>query len=103
WSIGVASLTSQQVTVADSGGGTYTTTLYSYDWGGKVVITVSGVTGGVAATGNLLLPVDADGDDLPDSYERAGTTLLCNDPGGNRSCNADKTGTNVLDPQNPDK
>jgi hypothetical protein len=70
FSVGQASPAAQQVVVPDSGGGLYQTTLHSYDRGGKVTITVTGVTGGVAATGSLLLPVDADGDDLPDVYEK---------------------------------
>jgi len=90
WSIGAASPGSQSVVVQGSGG-IYTTTLYSYDWGGKVTITVTGVTGSSAATGTLALPVDADGDDLPDAYEK------------NTALNADQNGVNVLNFQNPDQ
>ena len=90
WSIGAANVSSQSVVVAGNGG-VYTTTLYSYDWGGKVTITVTGVITGGTATGSLGLPVDADGDDLPDAYEK------------NAALNADKTGANVLNFQNPDQ
>ncbi|TMA53749.1 MAG: hypothetical protein E6J75_14960, partial [Deltaproteobacteria bacterium] len=83
FSVGAASPASQTVVVSDGGGGTYQTTLYSYDWGGKVTITVTGTTPtGVTATGTLTLPVDTDGDDLPDAYEKNGVL------------NADQTGTN---------
>src|SRR5204863_11886 len=59
FSVGAASPASQTVVVSDGGGGIYQTTLYSYDWGGKVTITVTGTTPtGVAATGTLALPVD---------------------------------------------
>jgi hypothetical protein len=71
--------------------GVYTTTLFAYDRGGKVTITVTGVTGGVNATGTLLLPVDSDGDDLPDVYEK------------NATLNANQNGVNVLNFQNPDQ
>jgi hypothetical protein len=91
FSIGVANLSSQQVVVADSGGGIYDTMLYSYDWGGKVTITVTGTTSGTTATGTLLLPVDADGDDLPDAYEK--DALL----------NADQSGANALNYLNADQ
>src|SRR2546427_8927949 len=85
FSIGTASLASQQVVVTDSGGGVYQTTLYSYDWGGKVTITVNGTTPtGVTATGTLAGPVDTGGDDLPDAYEK------------NDVLKADQTGTKVL-------
>jgi len=92
FSIGTASPASQTVVVSDGGGGTYQTTFYSYDWGGKVTITVTGTTPtGVTATGTLTLPVDTDGDNLPDAYET------------NAALNADQTGTNVLNFQNPDQ
>jgi hypothetical protein len=92
FSIGVASLASQQVVVPDGGGGVYQTTLYSYDWGGKVAITVTGTTPtGVTANGSLALPVDTDGDDLPDAYEK------------NAVLNANQSGVNVLNFQNPDQ
>src|SRR6185369_6282780 len=91
FSIGTADLTSQRVVVADGGGGVYTTTLYSYDWGGKVTVTVTGLSGTVTATGNLTLPVDTDGDDLPDTYEK------------NAALNADQNGVNVLNFLNPDQ
>jgi len=91
FSIGTANLASQQVTVPDSGGGVYQTTLFSYDWGGKVTVTVTGITAGVTATKSQLFPVDTDGDDLPDAYEK------------NAALNADVTGANVLNFQNPDQ
>jgi uncharacterized repeat protein (TIGR01451 family) len=91
FSIGTANLASQQVTVQDSGGGVYQTMLFSYDWGGKVTVTVTGITAGVTATKSQLFPVDTDGDDLPDAYEK------------NAALNADVTGANVLNFQNPDQ
>src|SRR5262249_7827111 len=81
----------QQVVVADSGGGVYQTTLYSFDWGGKVVITVTGTTSAGPATSTLALPVDMDGDELPDAYEM------------NTALNGDMTGANVLDAKNADQ
>jgi uncharacterized repeat protein (TIGR01451 family) len=92
FSVGAATPISQQVVVNNTGGGTYRTTLYSYDSGGKVTITVTGTSGGTAVTGTLTLPVDTDGDDLPDAYE--------NNLALNRNV---VTGLNVLDFQNPDK
>jgi hypothetical protein len=77
--------------VADGGGGIYQTTLFSHDWGGKVTIAVSGTTGQTTVTGTLALPVDSDGDDLPDAYEK------------NTALNADATGANVLNSLNPDQ
>jgi len=76
--------------VQDSGGGVYLTTLYSYDWGGKVTVTVTGTTPtGVNATANRLFPVDTDGDDLPDWFENNMST--------------DQNQTKVLNAQNPDQ
>ena len=75
--------------VQDSGGGLYQTTLYSYDWGGKVTITVTGSTAGVNASASRAYPIDSDGDDLPDWYEA--------------SQSADQNNVNVLNPQNPDQ
>ena len=94
FSIGAPSVTSQQVTVP--GSGSYQTTLYSYDWGGNVTISVSGVTtvNGVANTtvsGTLSLPVDTDGDKLPDVYE------------ANAALNRNAAGQNVLDRLNKDQ
>src|SRR5262249_6994407 len=90
FSIGSPDLASQQVVVAGNGG-IYTTTLYAYDWGGKVTITVTGSTSGGPAEGTLVLPIDTDGDDLPDAYEN------------NAGLNADKNGVNVLNFRNPDQ
>jgi hypothetical protein len=94
FSIGTPSVTSQQVTVP--GSGAYQTTLYSYDWGGNVTISVSGVTtvNGMANTtvsGTLSLPVDTDGDKLPDIYE------------ANAALNGNAAGQNVLDRLNKDQ
>ncbi len=88
FSIGLPNVTSQQVTV--SGNGTYQTTLYSYDWGGSVTVSVTGVTN-QTVTGIVSLPVDTDGDRLPDAYEL------------NASLNTDAAGQNVLDRLNQDQ
>lgn len=71
WSVGTASPTSQQVVVA--GAGTYDTTLYSHDWGGTVTVqaTATLADGVTVVTGTLILPVDADGDGVPDTFETA--------------------------------
>jgi len=84
----------QQVVVP--GGGVYSTTLWSADFGGKVTIEVRGVVtlpdgSQRTITETITLPIDTDRDDLPDAYERD-TTL-----------NADATGANVLDPVNGDR
>src|SRR5262249_902530 len=93
FSIGAPSLTSQQVTV--QGGGSYATTLYSYDWGGTVTISVSGVTAvsgtTQTVTSTLTLPVDSDSDGLPDAHEL------------NADLNKNVAGQNVLDRLNGDQ
>jgi hypothetical protein len=92
---GAANVTSQQVANV-IGGGTYSVTLHSWDWGGNVAISVSGVTtvNGVVNTtvsGTLSLPVDTDGDKLPDAYE------------ANATLNGNAAGQNVLDRLNKDQ
>lgn len=77
----------QEITVPATvaGGGTFDTTLYSWDWGGTVVITVSGVAGnGSTITGTLTSPVDVDGDGLPGAFEAAnGLNPISADQDGN--------------------
>lgn len=85
----------QVANVTDIGGGTYQVKLWSWDWGGSVTITATGTAtvNGVAqqVTGSLTLPVDADKDKLPDSYET------------NAALNANAAGANVLDRLNKDQ
>ncbi len=85
--------TVQQVSVP-ANGSTYQTTLFSWDWGGTVTIQVSGITtvNGVSQTvsSTLTLPVDTDGDGLPDAWE---TNLI----------NVDASGKLVLNRLNPDQ
>ncbi len=98
FSVGQPSPAVQQVVVPHGGGGQYQTTLYSYDWGGKVTVTVAGTTGNVAATASRLFPVDADGDDLPDAYEK--DAALNAGPGGANALsfqNSDQNGNAVKD------
>jgi hypothetical protein len=79
---------STQTVLADGGGdGTYTTTLYSYDWGGTVRVVVSDPTTG-QELGRLSLPSDIDNDGLPDAYEDDKTL--------NRA-NADENGNGIID------
>jgi uncharacterized repeat protein (TIGR01451 family) len=93
FSVGQPTSASQQVVVLNGGGGIYQTTLFSYDWGGKVTVTVSGTTGAVTATASRLFPADADGDDLPDPYEKNGALN-----GGALSFqNSDQNGNTVKD------
>ena len=94
----------QQTSVSGSGGPVYTTTLYSWDWGGSVSIQVTGTavlnTGTQTVTGTQMLPVDTDRDGLPDAYERdlilganaIGTTPLS-------SVNPDQNGNGIPDGQ----
>lgn len=97
FSIGTASVTSQQVTVLAVSTGVYETTLYSYDWGGTVRVGVSGtmtLADGVTTqtvSGTLKLPVDVDDDRLPDVIE------------DNAALNANAAGVNVLNRLNPDQ
>src|SRR5262249_51974942 len=70
---GAPNVTVQQVANVQ-GGGVYSITLHSWDWGGTAAISVSGATtvNGVpntTVTGTLQLPIDTDGDKLPDAYE----------------------------------
>jgi Big-like domain-containing protein/beta-propeller repeat-containing protein len=96
--------TVQQVAnVLDAGGGNYSVTLYSWDWGGNVTVSVSGVTtvGGVVNTtvaGTQALPVDTDGDKLPDAYE-ANAVLNSNGAGQNAldRLNKDQNGNGIAD------
>jgi hypothetical protein len=98
FSIGLPSaapdVTSQQVTVGastDSSGDTvYRAKLHSWDWGGRVRIDATGKTATGTVTGSLELPLDSDGDGLPDVYEN------------NAKLNANPTGDNVLDSKHPD-
>src|SRR2546425_4558038 len=65
----------QQTSVSGGGGVVYQTTLYSWDWGGSVQIRVTGIgaiLNGVTqtVTSSQILPVDTDGDGLPDAYDR---------------------------------
>ena len=65
----------QQTSVSGGGGVVYQTTLYSWDWGGSVQIRVTGtgaILNGVTqtVTSSQILPVDTDGDGLPDAYEQ---------------------------------
>ena len=92
---GGADVTVQQVANV-LGGGSYSVTLYSWDWGGNTTVTVSGVTivNGVSnqtVSTTLTLPVDTDGDKLPDAHE------------SNVALNSNAAGQNVLDPLNGDK
>ena len=68
-------------------GGVYQAVLASWDRGGKVRITVTD-PGNPSVNGSLGLPLDTDGDDLPDIYERNQV------PGVD---NANAAGLNVLD------
>lgn len=74
FSIGTGDARTLSTTVV-APGPTYDTTLFVFDMGGKVTITASATLAtGAQATGTLALPVDTDGDDLPDAYE--GNTAL---------------------------
>ena len=96
FSIGSASVTSQQVTVMVPGNGVYQTTLYSHDWGGTTRIDVSGtmrLADGVTqqtVTGSLTVPMDTDGDTVPDVIEK------------DVALNANLAGANVLNFLNAD-
>jgi hypothetical protein len=58
--IGPAQTLAQSVPV-NAAGNTYTTTLWSYDWGGTVTIAATGLAGGATpVSGSLALPLDAD-------------------------------------------
>ncbi|HEY2996014.1 MAG TPA: carboxypeptidase regulatory-like domain-containing protein [Methylomirabilota bacterium] len=73
-------------TVDVSGAGTYITTLYSRDMGGTVTIHVTDLSNN--ELGHLTLPVDSDGDGLPDAWETAN---------GLNANNADEDGNGVID------
>src|SRR5262249_35605137 len=97
FSIGTPAVTSQQVVVADSGGWESRARPATEDWGGKVTITVAGSVGGVTVTSSLLLPVDTDGDDLPDAYEKNTVGILFGQNGVLNYLNPDQNGNGVKD------
>jgi len=74
-------------------GGVASAQLASWDWGGKVRITVTDSPASPTVAATLSLPLDSDGDDLPDVYE-------ANQVAG--VDNTDATGVNVLDPTKQD-
>ncbi|OGL28629.1 MAG: hypothetical protein A3G44_16850 [Candidatus Rokubacteria bacterium RIFCSPLOWO2_12_FULL_73_47] len=82
------SLTAPLSVTVGGANGVYQAQLASWDWGGKVRIEVTDSPTSPTVAGSLRLPVDADGDDLPDVYE---TNLVAGVD------NADATGVNVLD------
>jgi hypothetical protein len=67
--VGPAQTTAQQALVG-AVGNTYTTALWSFDWGGTVTIEATGTLGdGTVVRGTLILPFDTDKDGLPDAFE----------------------------------
>jgi hypothetical protein len=90
FSVGSDAATSQTVTVLGLNG-VYATTLYSHDWGGNVQIAATATFEQATISGSLALPIDADGDGLPDAYE--------NDAALNRNT----AGVNVLNSQSSDQ
>jgi hypothetical protein len=92
FSVGVPEAGALRAVVPETtpGSGRYRTTLYAWDWGGSVTVTVTSAL----ASGTLALPIDTDGDGLPDRYERNAV------PGVD---NRDVSGRNVLDAGNADQ
>ena len=68
--------------------------LASWDWGGKVLISVTDSAVSPTVAGTLAIPLDGDGDDLPDIYESNGVAGVDN---------TDANGVNVLDPTRGDQ
>jgi len=68
--------------------------LASWDWGGKVLISVTDNPVTPSVAGTLGIPLDTDGDDLPDVYESNQVTGVDN---------TDANGVNVLDPTRSDQ
>jgi hypothetical protein len=89
-----ASLTA---TASDQGGGVYVVQLWTYDWGASALVRVSR-TDAVPGSGTMTLPLDADGDSLPDVFEDATTLNNVNAAGvAVVELNATAGGARVLD------
>jgi hypothetical protein len=74
--------------------GEATVQLSSWDWGGKVIVTVTDVPAAPTVAATTSFPLDTDGDDLPDVYENNAVQGVDN---------TDASGVGVLDAARQDR